>query len=90
MSKKLPKKASSEFVKCDPVTERLGIKIPSSEDCDGDSAQIARVKAVQARLDEIKKLLEEPHSFSGLTNKSASLLDAEKKQLQSFIELYKH
>ena len=86
MNKKLPKKAGSELVKWDPATDQPNFEIPPSGDYDADNA--AAVKAAKTRVGDIEKLLGEPHSSSGLTNKQASLLAREKRQLETFIEQY--
>ena len=85
MSKKLRKKAS-EWAKWDPTTGQLTFKIPAGGDYDANNE--AAVKAAKARLDEIEELMGDPHSSSGLTNKEASLLAREKRQLESFIRDY--
>ena len=84
MNKKLSKKAKSTL--WDPATGRLKLENLSSGDYDADNE--ATVKAARARLDEIKKLLGEPHSVSGLTNKLASLLAREERQLEALINQY--
>jgi hypothetical protein len=85
MNKKLPKKAGSKLVKnWDSARGELKIeKIPMSGDYDADNE--ATIKAAKARLGDIEKLLAEPHSSSGLTNKKASVLAREKRQLETFI-----
>ena len=86
MSKKLRKKAVSEWVKWDPATGQLTFKIPTGGDYDANNE--AAVGAAKARLGEIERLMCDTHSSSGLTNRDASLLAREKKQLESFIRSY--
>jgi hypothetical protein len=84
MSKKHAKKA-----RWDPgPTGRLKLETQSIASGDYDTDKEAEVKAAKARLDEIKKLLGEPHSVSGLTNRRASSLSLEEKQLKALIEQY--
>ena len=88
MNKKLPKKAGSKLVKkWDPARGGLKIeKIPMSGDYDADNE--ATIKTAKARVGEIEKLESEPHSTSGLTNKKASWLAHEKRQLEALIKQY--
>jgi hypothetical protein len=83
MSKKHAKKA-----RWDTATGGLKVETQSIASGDYDADMEAEVKAAKARLDEIKKLLGEPHSVSGLTNRQASLLAGEARQLKTLIEQY--
>jgi hypothetical protein len=86
MNKKLPRVAGCESVKWDPATDQPTFEIPPSGDYDADNA--AAVKVAKTCVGNIEKLLGEPHSSSGLTNKQASLLARQKRSLESFIEQY--
>lgn len=86
MSKRLPKKARSASLKWGPATGGLDFGPPRTGDYDVDNA--AAVEAAKTRLGDIERLLAEPHSSSGLTNKQASLLAREKRQLEALIRQY--
>jgi hypothetical protein len=83
---KLSKIADCELVRWDPATGKLSFEIPRSGDYDADNA--AAVDAAKTCLTSIEKLLAERHSSSSLTNKQASLLARQKKQLQTFISQF--
>ena len=83
MSKRLPKRARSELVRWDPATGQLAFGIPPSGDYEADNEAV--VEAAKTCLADIEKLLAEPHSSSGLTNKGVYLLAREKRQLDALI-----
>jgi hypothetical protein len=86
MNKKLAKKARSAL--WDSATGWLRVETQSIESGDYDADKQAAVEGAKARLKKIKKLLGEPHSVSGLTNKKASVLAREERQLEVLIEQY--
>ena len=85
MIKRLPKSARSELVRWDSATGQLTFGIPATN---YDADIEATIKAAKTRLADIEKLLAQPHSSSGLTNKQAKLLAREKRQLETLIQPY--
>jgi hypothetical protein len=81
----MKKKSSKEI-----LTFELPADLEKIEDCTAqyDAKNQAAVEQARVRIHAIEKRLATEHSKTGLTNKTAKDLAAEKKTLESFVRSY--